>query len=371
MIQLATEIPWQERRFRVPIERIQYTEALGYDAVFTAEGYGSDGLTPLGYVGARTERIKLGTRIVQVTGRPPALTAMAFQTLNHMTGGGRVIAGLGSASPACCEGFHGRQWRQADVVNRMRDYVTIMRQAFAGEPISHDGRVWSAPYRGEGSQGLSPMPIGLEPLGDIPIVIGAAGPQMSALAGEIGDGWMPMGFAPGVLPKILPAVTAGFEKAGNGKTRNDFQIWANVDVIADDDVRAAMRPFRHFVVTWAHLLEPLIQARGYTEMAERIVGLQLEQHGSIEKVMAAQQAGQPVLEGRLYDEAIAAVPDEFIDDGWLVGPVDRIGRRSRAWLESGLTGLIVRYGPPDAAQGTENLDVFRVIAEAAGKAPLP
>lgn len=108
MIELATEVRWHDRRFSVPIERIRYSEELGYDAVFTAEGFGSEGLVPLGYIAAHTSRLKLGTRIAQVTSRPPALAAMAFQTIDHLAGGGRVMIGLGSSSPVAAEGFYGR-----------------------------------------------------------------------------------------------------------------------------------------------------------------------------------------------------------------------------------------------------------------------
>lgn len=129
-----------------------------------------------------------------MTGRPPVLAGMAYQTLNHISGGTRVIAGLGSGSPQAAEGFHGRKWGRA--VPRMRDYVTILRQVFAGQTIEHQGSEWAVPYRGPGHQGIAPAPIGLQPMGDIPICIGASYPRMIEQAAEIGDGWMPPGFAP-------------------------------------------------------------------------------------------------------------------------------------------------------------------------------
>ena len=159
MIDLATEVRWQDRRFQVPMERILLSERLGYDAVFTAEGFGSEGLVPLAYIAAETSHLKLGTRILQVTGRPPSVAAMALQTLNHMSGGGRLIVGLGSASPMAAEGLQGRPWGQP--VARMRDYVAILRQAFAGQPLHHVGAEWSVPYRGPGAMGLQPAALGL------------------------------------------------------------------------------------------------------------------------------------------------------------------------------------------------------------------
>src|SRR3984957_7845132 len=229
MTKLATEVRWQDRRFQIPMERILLSERLGYDAVFTAEGFGSEGLVPLGFIAAHTQRLSLGTRILQVTGRPPSVAAMAIQTLNHLTGGDRVIVGLGSASPMASEGLQGRPWGSPLV--RMRDYVAILRQAFAGKKLDHDGAEWSAPYRGPHARGLAPTSLGLDVISDIPVCIGASGPKMTVLAAEIGDGWMPPGFAPGLMPSFLPLLEEGFARAGNGKSLKDFKIWSHVDVL--------------------------------------------------------------------------------------------------------------------------------------------
>ena len=366
MVDLATEIRWQDRFFRLPMERVLLSEQLGYDAVFTAEGFGSDGLVPLGYIAAHTTRLKLGTRILQVTGRPPSVAAMSLQTLNHLTGGNRVIAGLGSASPMAAEGLQGRPWGHPAA--RMRDYVAILRQALDGKPLDHRGVEWSAPYRGPGSIGLEPAAIGLAATAPIPILVAGSGPVMTQLAAEIGDGWMPPSFAPGMMPDLRPLLDRGFAQAGPGKNTTDFQIWCQVDVMVDDDVRAAMRPFKEYVVTWARMQRPFMIARGYQEMADRLEELIAAGETDDAEVRVAE--GAPLLDGKRWEEALDAVPDEYIDDGWLVGPVARIRRRVGSWLDCGLTGLVVRYGPQmthDAVE--ENLDVFRVIAEAAGKTP--
>jgi len=365
MIELGTEIRWQDRRFEVPLERIKLSEKLGYDAVFTAEGYGSESLTPLGYVAGHTKKLKLGTRIAEVTGRAPVMAAMAYQTLNHMAGGDRVIVGLGSAAPLACEGFQGRPW--GNPVHRMRDYVAIMRQALAGQPIEHQGTEWSAPYRGPGAKGVPPTAIGLDAISDVPIIIAASGPQMTALAAEIGDGWMPPGWAPGMLEGLKPLLEKGFAKAGGGKSLKDYKIWSHVDVLVDNDVRAAMQPFREYVVTWFVYQRPFMEARGYHELAARLAEL-LAAGG--EDAETRVQEGHNVLPDRLWAEALAAIPDEYIDDGWLVGPVDRIAQRCKPWFDCGLTGLIIRYGPQlSHDRNVENLEVFGAIAKAAGKEP--
>jgi alkanesulfonate monooxygenase SsuD/methylene tetrahydromethanopterin reductase-like flavin-dependent oxidoreductase (luciferase family) len=292
---------------------------------------------------------------------------MAYQTLNHMSGGNRVIAGLGSASPMAAEGFQGRSW--GSPVTRMRDYVTIMRQALTGHVLDHQGPAWSAPYRGPGALGLAPMAIGLDVISDIPIIIAGSGPLMTVLAAEIGDGWMPPGFAPGLMPSFAPLLEQGFARAaggGGGKSMRDFKIWAHVDMLVDDDVRVAMRPFKEYVVTWSQMQRPFMVARGYEAMADRLAELIIAGAGT--DAESRVQAGGNLLEGKLWEQALDAVPDEYIDEGWLVGPVDRIGKRVTPWLDCGLTGLIVRYGPQlNHDHVIENLDVFRAVAKAAGK----
>ncbi len=366
MIELATEVRWHDRRFSVPLERIRYSEELGYDAVFTAEGYGSEGLVPLGYIAAHTSRLKLGTRIAQVTSRPPALAAMAFQTIDHLAGGGRVMIGLGSSSPVAAEGFYGRKW--GSPTRRMRDYVSILRQVLRGEAIEHDGAEWSAPYRGPAATGVAPVAVGLDVIADIPILVAAAGPEMTSLAAEVADGWFPPAFVPGMMPAVSPLLQRGFDRAGGGKGMDDFAIWAHVDVLVDDDVSAAMRPFKEFVVTWSQMLRPFMEARGYPELAARLAEFFADAGPG--EVEARVQAGETPLEGTRWSAALEAVPDEYIDEGWLVGPVDRIKKRVEPWLDCGLTGLVVRYGPEMTAQPVEeNLEVFAAIAQAAGKRP--
>jgi alkanesulfonate monooxygenase SsuD/methylene tetrahydromethanopterin reductase-like flavin-dependent oxidoreductase (luciferase family) len=366
MIELATELRWQNRRFEVPMERVLLSEKLGYDAVFTAEGHGSECLVPLGYIAGHTRHLKLGTRILEVTTRTPAMSAMGYQTLNHLAGGGRVIAGLGSSNPMACEGFAGRPWGKP--VRRMRDFVAILRQGLAGQHIDHQGEEWSSPYRGPGARGVAPPAIGLEVISDIPVVIAAAGPQMVSLAAEIGDGWMPPGWAPGVMPAFRPQLEQGFARAGGGKSLSDFKIWSHVDMLVDDDVRAAMRPYKEYVVTWSQMQRPFMEARGYHDLAKRLA--ELIDAAKVSDIESRVHEGETLLPDKLWQEAVDAVSDEYIDDGWLVGPVERIRGRVQPWLDCGLTGLVVRYGAQlNHDRVVENLDAFAAVAQAAGKAP--
>ena len=374
MVQIATEVPWQSRNFELPLERIRRCEEHGFDAVFTAEGVGSDALTPLGYLAAVTRRLKLGTHVATLTARPPTVLAQGLQTINAMAGGDRVIVGVGGGFPSTCEGWHGQPW--GNPVRRMRDYVDVLRQVFRtagavdadGQPIeTTELYAWehararlpnpvrcqsseiSIPYAREGAHNVQPWVSTLESgPADPPIMLAAVGPQMIALTAEIADGWYPWGFAPGMMPAYEPLLAKGFERPGARRRRQDFAIWALVDLLVSNDVKAGIDLFRPYVVEYAEHMRFQTEALGYHGMCDRLKEL--------------------VLAGR-RDEALASVPEEYIDDAFLIGPHARIAQRLKAWADSGATGLIFRYGP-QAQTGAftglvEDLDIWETIGKAA------
>ena len=152
-MKLALAIGYSGATLDVPIELIQHAERLGFDSVWTAEAYGSDAITPLAFIAAKTERIRLGTGIMQLAGRTPAMCAMQCMTVDALAGGGRMIAGLGVSGPQIVEGWYGQPWGKP--YYRLRDYIEIMRKIFEREaPVAHDGREISLPYTGEGATGL-------------------------------------------------------------------------------------------------------------------------------------------------------------------------------------------------------------------------
>jgi len=328
-MKLSLVIGYSGAEMALPVERVQRAEELGYDAVWTAEAYGSDAVTPLAYLAAVTKRIKLATGIMQLAARTPANAAMSMATIDAMAGGGRAIAGIGVSGPQIVEGWYGQPWGRP--YYRMKDYVAIMRKIWARqEPVTHEGQEISLPYEGPGSAGLAkPLKSILHMNPDIPVYLGTGNEASVRLTGEIADGWLPLGFVPGSLPEYLPWLEEGFKRAGNGKSLDNFEIMSNCHVHVDDDVQASLDALKPEVALYVggmghrskNFHKELMIRRGYGDAAERIQELYL--------------AGRK-------DEATAAVPDEWVDAKSLVGPPARIKQRFRAWEDSGATTLGVR-----------------------------
>ena len=204
------------------MELIQAAERLGYDSVWTAEAYGSDAVTPLAYIAARTDRIRLGTGIMQLAGRTPAMAAMQAQTVDALAGGNRFIAGLGVSGPQIVEGWYGQPWGKP--YWRLRDYIQIMRKIFEREaPVEHQGREISLPYTGEGAIGLGkPLRSILHTNPRLPIWLGSGSEATVKLTAELCDGWLPMHFVPGRMDHYRPWVEEGFRPrrrtAAGGRT---------------------------------------------------------------------------------------------------------------------------------------------------------
>jgi F420-dependent oxidoreductase-like protein len=341
-MKLGLSIGYSRAQLDIPIKLIQRAEELGYDQLWTAEAYGSDAVTPLAYVAAFTKRIKLGTGIMQLAARTPANAAMSAATVDAMAGGGRFIAGIGLSGPQIVEGWYGQPWGKPNA--RLRDYVTIMRKIFAREaPVTHDGKEIALPYTGPGSSGLGKPLKSILHMHNIPIYLATGNEANVKLTAEIADGWLPMGFMPGAMDEYRPWLEEGFRRAGNGKSLKDFAISANVHVEVLDDVKAALAKLKPEVALYVggmghktkNFHNQIMVRRGYGDAAQRIQELYLAGH---------------------KDEAIAAVPDEWVDAKSLVGPPARIKQRFRAWEDCGADTINVRSRQPEAVE---------VMAEAA------
>jgi F420-dependent oxidoreductase-like protein len=336
-MKLGLSIGYSGAHLDIPVKLVQRAEELGYDSVWTAEAYGSDAVTPLAFLAAHTTRIKLGTGIMQLAARTPANAAMSAATVDAMAGGDRFIAGLGVSGPQIVEGWYGQPWGKP--YWRMRDYVTIMRKIFEREaPVAHDGREIALPYTGPGAIGLGkPLKSILHTNPRIPIYLATGNELTVKLTAEIADGWLPMGFMPDSMKEYRPWLEEGFRRAGNGKGFDNFTIQASVHVEVDDDVKAALQRLKPEVALYVggmghatkNFHNDIMVRRGFGDAAKRIQELYLAGHKA---------------------EAIAAVPDEWVDWKSLVGPPARIRQRYRAWEESGADSLSVRSRQPAAIE---------------------
>jgi F420-dependent oxidoreductase-like protein len=340
-MKLGISIGYSKAQLDLPVKLVQRAEELGYDSVWSAEAYGSDAVTPLAFLAAVTQRIRLGTGIMQLAARTPANAAMCAATVDALAGGGRFIAGLGVSGPQIVEGWYGQPWGKP--YYRLKDYVAIMRKIFQREaPVTHDGKEISLPYHGEGSTGVGkPLKSILHMNPDIPIWLATGNESTVKLTAEVADGWLPMGFMPGAMEEYGPWLEEGFrratERTGKRKTRADFSIQASVHVVVDDDVKAALARLKPEVALYVggmghrdkNFHKDIMIRRGFGEAADRVQELYL--------------AGRK-------EEATAAVPDEWVDMKSLVGPAARIKERFRAWEDCGADSLTVRSRQPEAIE---------------------
>src|ERR671929_744496 len=205
---------------------VREAEAAGYDSVWTAEAYGSDAATILGWLAGQTERIRLGSAIFQMPAGWPAMTAMTAATLDNLSGG-RMLLGLGSSGPQVAEGWHGQRF--APQLARTREYVAVVRMALARERVRFEGETLQLPLPDGPGKALK---LTIAPVQErIPIYLAAIGPRNTRLAAEICDGWMPFLFSPEGVDEFRPALEEGFARAaGAGKGYADFDIAPSVNV---------------------------------------------------------------------------------------------------------------------------------------------
>jgi F420-dependent oxidoreductase-like protein len=316
-MRLALNLNYSGAAMSLDMARILEAERLGYDSVWTAEAYGSDAVVPAAWIAARTERIHVGTGIMQIPARTPAMTAMTAMTFDALSGG-RFRLGLGVSGPQVAEGWHGQPFGKPLV--KTREYVEIVRAILRREkPVEFRGEYYQIPYAGPGATGLGkPLRSILHGRADLPIYLAAVGPKNVALAAEIADGWIPVFFSARRPQLFREWLTSGFKAAGRSAAdASRFDVMPMISVVVKPRVA---------------LYVGGMGARGrnfYNDIARR--------YGYEE---AAQRIQDAYLAGR-KDEAIAAVPDALVDEIALCGPRERLRERLADWKTSGATTLMV------------------------------
>ncbi len=321
-------------------------ERLGYDSVWAAEAYGSDAVSVLAWVGARTERVKLGSGVLQIPARSPAMTAMTAATLDTLSQG-RFQLGLGVSGPQVSEGWHGVRF--GNPLGRTREYVEVVRMALRRETVSHDGRFFTLPLP-EGPGKALRLTI-REHRPDLPIYLAAVGPKNLELTGELADGWLAIFFSPEHSSDHLAAIEAGRRKASGAAGATTplagFDVVATVPVVIDGDVGRAAGAVRPYCALYIggmgsrekNFYNQLACRMGYEEQAALI-----QDH---------------FLAGR-HREAAAAVPIEFIDETALIGSPERTASRVGRYAAAGVTTLTVA---PHAGGTEAQRAVLRTMAE--------
>jgi F420-dependent oxidoreductase-like protein len=307
-------------------ESIAEAERLGFDSMWTAEAYGSDALIPLTWWGASTERLKLGTAIVQISARTPAATAMAAMTLDHLSGG-RLLLGLGVSGPQVVEGWYGQPF--AKPLARMREYIGVLRDIWARQgPVTNDGPHYPLPLP-DGTGLGKPLKSSIRPLReDIPIYLAAEGPKNVALAGELCDGWLALFYSPHHDGFYRAALEDGFGRPGARRTSEDFEVAATVPLIVTDDVEAAADALRPMYALYFGGMG----ARGVNFHAN--VPIRMGYEAEVEKIQELYLSGKK-------DEAAAAVPTKLLEQLTLIGPKEKIRDELEAWRESIVTTLLI------------------------------
>lgn len=311
-----------------PVPLMQLAEQLGYSSVWTAEAYGSDALTPLAWWGSQTERIQLGTSIIQMSARTPTATAMAAITMDHLSQG-RFILGLGASGPQVVEGWYGQPY--AKPLARTREYVDIVRKVIRRDvPVVAEGDHYRIPVANGTGLGKAVKSITHPLRTEIPIYLAAEGPKNVALTAEIADGWLAIYFNPKVNDFYRDALAEGFARPGARQTPDSFEVAATVPVIVHDSVEEA-----------ADFLRPVL-ALYIGGMGARDVNF----HANVFSRMGYESEVETIqdlyLSGK-KQEAGAAVPLSLIEETSLIGPKEKIRDDLAKWDES-IVDTLLLYG---------------------------
>jgi F420-dependent oxidoreductase-like protein len=323
------------KTMKIDIDHIKRAESMGYDSIWTAEAYGSDAVTPAAWILAQTDKIKVGTAIMQMPARSPACTAMTAMTLAQLSEG-RFILGLGASGPQVVEGWHAVAYGRP--VTRTKEYVTIIKKIMAREgPVEFEGYHYSMPYSGEDGTGLGKPLKSILKATTTPIYTASITPNGLAASAEVADGVFPVWMDPGQYEVIGDPIQKGLDESGRSLT--DFDIAPFVTCILGDDIDQC----RQFVKPSMALYIGGMGARNknfYNDYAKRL--------GFEDAAIKIQDL---YLDGK-KEEAAAAVPDELIDNCHLVGPAEHIKERLKTWKKAGDAGqvgsMLIGAGQPEA-----------------------
>ena len=322
--------PWEET-----VEFSQAADRFGVDFAWSAEAWGMETIAPLAYLAAVTDNIKLGTGIMQISTRVPAMTAMTALSLAMMSND-RFCLGLGVSGPQVVEGLHGAAF--AKPLGRLKEYTEIVRMAMDGERISYEGEHYVLPRKGGEGKALK---LGTPPKPDLPIYLATLGPKSLRYTGEVADGWLGTSFLPEHANIFLDPIAEG--AASKGRTLNDIDIQAGGVFEVSDDIDGLIeryRPALAFVLggmgsAKTNFYNAAYQRAGFVDAAEEVRQLWV----SGDKAAAA-----------------AAVPAELVLGTNLIGDEAMVKERIAAYHNAGVDTLRLGVTGRELATRIANLE---------------
>ena len=343
-MRLGLILGYSGARFGIDMDLIHHAETLGFSSVWTAEAYGSDAVTPAAWILAQTSRIKVGTGIMQMAARTPAMAAMTAMTLQSLSDS-RFILGVGPSGPQVVEGWHGVPYGRP--ITRTREYVEIVRNILAREEqLSYQGHHYQIPNTGPGTTGLGkPLKSILHGDPSLPIYTGAMTNAGVRTAAAIADGVLFAFMSAGHYGVFGGAIAEGFAEAGGGKGLDSFDIGPFVTVRLGDNLDACRLPVKQQIALYVggmgardkNFYNDYVSNIGYPDAAAEIQEL----------FLVGKQA-----------EAVAAVPNDLVDELALVGPKERIVELLATWKEAGSRGEVGTL-----LAGGASKDALEVLAE--------
>lgn len=299
---------------------VRHADQLGVDIAWSAEAWGMETVAPLAYLAAVTDRIALGTGIMQISARTPSMTAMTALTMARLSHD-RFRLGLGVSGPQVVEGLHGVAFDQP--LSRLREYVDIIKLGLQGEKLSYEGQHYRLPRPGGEGKALR---LSMGPKPDLPIYLATLGPKSLEFTGAVADGWLGTSFIPETSTDTIEHLRRGAEGAGRRLSDLDLQVGGAFDITdAVDEAINRQRPGLAFSLgamgsATTNFYNDAYSRAGWAETAARVRELWV--------------AGK-------RDDAIAAVPDELVLAASIIGTEDMVRDRVRAYQKAGITTLRV------------------------------
>lgn len=331
-MKLAINFGPSNENWEVAVTYAVEAERLGVDMIWSPELWGYDAATPLAYLVAKTSRIRLGTGIMQIGARTPAMTAMTAMTLASLSGD-RFMLGLGVSGPQVIEGWHGVRFDRP--LQRMREVVEIVRMVTRGERLVYHGEIYDLPLPGGEGKALISI---ARPRPNLPIYLATLGPKSLELTGELADGWLGTSFMPEHASMFFDAIAAGAKRVGRSLADLDLQVAAGVVAFSDDVERliAPRKPGLAFTLgamgsRQHNFYNDVYRRAGYEDVAIEVQDLWFKKQ---------------------REEAAARIPDELVLKTNLLGTEDMVRERIRVHRAAGVTTLRVE---PDGETLNERL----------------